>query len=119
MVEGTASVVGVLFGLAGFHLISVAEFDDEPELLRETTADLMGGPRGGVFAQPKGSVPDVRARPADQRAPGRAVLVRAGLVLPTVGVPSQDLEQGLRGDRAARVVARMSPGVGLRSGRRP
>ncbi|MDN5916130.1 MAG: hypothetical protein L0I76_13680, partial [Pseudonocardia sp.] len=51
--EGTASVVGALFGLAGFELVSVAEFDGELELLIETAADLVGCPRCGVVAEPK------------------------------------------------------------------
>lgn len=51
--EGTASVVGALFGLEGFEVVSVAELDDELELLIETTADLVGCPGCGAVAQPK------------------------------------------------------------------
>lgn len=51
--EATASVVGALFGLAGFEVVSVVELDGELELLIETTADLVGCPGCGAVAQPK------------------------------------------------------------------
>jgi transposase len=51
--EATASVVGALFGLAGFELVSVAELDGELELLIETTFDLVGCPACGAVAEPK------------------------------------------------------------------
>ncbi len=51
--DDTASVVGVLFGLDGFELLSVAELDGELELLVQTTTDLVGCPRCGAVAVPK------------------------------------------------------------------
>ena len=42
--EDTGSVVGALFGLDGFEVLSAVEVDGELEVLVQTTADLVGCP---------------------------------------------------------------------------
>jgi transposase len=51
--DDSASVVGALFGLDGFEVLSAGEVDGELEVLAQTTTDLMGCPRCGVVAEPK------------------------------------------------------------------
>lgn len=51
--EITASLVGVLFGLEGFRLLTAVEVAGELELLVETTADLVGCPDCGAVAAAK------------------------------------------------------------------
>lgn len=51
--EVTASVVGVLFGLEGFRLLTAVEVAGELELLVESTGDLVGCPGCGAVATAK------------------------------------------------------------------
>lgn len=51
--DDTASVVGALFGLEGFELLTVAEVDGELEVLVQTTGELVGCPRCGAVAEAK------------------------------------------------------------------
>jgi transposase len=51
--DDTASVVGALFGLEGFEVLSAGEVDGELEVLVQTSADLVGCPRCGAVAEAK------------------------------------------------------------------
>jgi transposase len=46
-------VVGALFGLDGFEVLSAGEVNGELEVLVQTTSDLVGCPRCGAVAEPK------------------------------------------------------------------
>jgi hypothetical protein len=61
----------------------------------------------------QGSACDVGTGPADRGATGGDLLAQADLVLPTRGVPGQDLDGGASGDRAAGVFDRAGPGLGV------
>jgi hypothetical protein len=113
--DATASVTAALFGLDGFSVLAAAEAGGELELLVETTADLVACPECGAVARAKGSVPDVGARFADRRAAGGDLLAQAHLVLPSYGVPGQDLDGGTSGDRAAGAFDRAGPSLGVRA----
>jgi transposase len=51
--DDTASVVGALFGLEGFEVLSAGEVDGELELLVQTVAELVGCPACGAVAVAK------------------------------------------------------------------
>jgi transposase len=51
--DDTGSVVGALFGLDGFEVVSAVEVDGELEVLVQTTADLVGCPGCGAVSQAK------------------------------------------------------------------
>jgi transposase len=51
--DDTASVVGALFGLAGFEVLTAGEVDGELELVVQTAAELVGCPACGAVAVAK------------------------------------------------------------------
>lgn len=115
--DDSASVVGALFGLDGFEVLSAGEIDGELNVLVQTTAELVAAALwGGGRAQ--GPPAGVGAGSAAGRAAGGAVLVKTRLVLPAPAVPGQDLDRAAPGDRASGQPHRAGSGLGVCPGGR-
>jgi hypothetical protein len=106
-------VTVALLGLDGFVVLAAADAGGEVELLVETTAELVGCRGCGAVARAKDRRSTwVRDLPVGGAA-GGDLLAQAGLVLPTSGVPGEDVDRNGSGDRAAGMLERAGSGLGL------